>query len=172
MESAAWGRWLGLTLAARAQGRELPDPPATTALGALLRHLRTPARRFQPSNVHFGLFPDLAEKSKKKARKAVMAERGREDFRKWREGGGYKYYFRCSRTVLNISLTAGGASEPAVDTCLVSAVAIRKAPSSPDDCRLPVWNTGAARAVVKIHVSRNAINTVLPLVLKSRSFYA
>ena len=84
VESAACGLWLGLTLAAR----ELPDPPATTALGALLRHLRTPARRFQPSNVHFGLFPDLAEKSKKKARKAVMAERGREDFRKWREGGG------------------------------------------------------------------------------------
>ncbi len=87
VESAACGLWLGLTLAARAQGRELPDPPATTALGALLRHLRTPARRFQPSNVHFGLFPDLAEKSKKKARKAVMAERGREDFRKWREDG-------------------------------------------------------------------------------------
>ena len=36
-----------------------------------------------------------------------------------------------------------GASEPAVDTCcLISAVAIRKAPSSPNDCRSPVWNTG------------------------------
>ena len=35
-----------------------------------------------------------------------------------------------------------GASEPAVDTCLISAVAIRKAPSSPNDCRWPVWNTG------------------------------
>ena len=88
VESAACGLWLGLTLAARAQGRKLPDLPATTALGALLRHLRTPAKRFQPSNVHFGLFPDLAEKSKKKARKAVMAERGREDFRKWRKHAG------------------------------------------------------------------------------------
>ena len=88
VESAACGLWLGLTLAARMQGRELPDPPATTALGALLRHLRTPVRHFQPSNVHFGLFPDLPEKPKKKARKAVMAERGREDFRKWREVAG------------------------------------------------------------------------------------
>lgn len=88
VESAACGLWLGLTLAARARGRELPEPPATTALGALLRHLRTPARHFQPSNVHFGLFPDLPEKPKKKARKAVMAERGREDFRKWREAAG------------------------------------------------------------------------------------
>ena len=36
-----------------------------------------------------------------------------------------------------------GVSEPAVDTwCLISAVAIRKAPSSPNDCRWPVWNTG------------------------------
>ena len=88
VESAACGLWLGLTLAARAQGRDLPEPPATTALGALLRHLRTPAKRFQPSNIHFGLFPDLAEKPKKKARKAAMAERARKDFRQWREGEG------------------------------------------------------------------------------------
>ena len=61
-----------------------------------------------------------------------------------------------------------GASEPAVDTCLISAVAIRKAPSSPDDCRWPVWTRAdfaaadvAARAAVKIHVTRNALNTVL-----------
>ena len=34
-----------------------------------------------------------------------------------------------------------GASEPAVDTCcLISAVAIRKAPVSPNNCRSPVWN--------------------------------
>lgn len=85
VESAACGLWLGLKLAARAQGRELPDPPATTALGALLRHLRTPSKHFQPSNVHFGLFPDLPEKPKKKARKAVMAERGREEFAAWKE---------------------------------------------------------------------------------------
>ena len=40
-----------------------------------------------------------------------------------------------------LSIT-GGASESAVDTCcLISAVAIRKAPSSPNDCRWPVWNT-------------------------------
>ena len=36
----------------------------------------------------------------------------------------------------------GDASEPAVDTCLISAVASRKAPLSPDDYRSPVWNTG------------------------------
>ena len=52
--------------------------------------------------------------------------------------------------MLQNSLTAGGAniSEPAVDTCcLISAVAIRKAPASPNDCRSPVWNTGRFAAM-------------------------
>ncbi len=40
-----------------------------------------------------------------------------------------------------------GASEPAVDTCLISAVAIRKAPSSPNDCRSPMWNMGALKRI-------------------------
>ena len=61
-----------------------------------------------------------------------------------------------------------GVSEPAVDTwCLISAVAIRKAPSSPNDCRSPVWNTGrfaamniAACAGAKPYAPRNADNTV------------
>ena len=39
VESAASGLWLGLVLAARARGAELPTPPAESALGALLRHL-------------------------------------------------------------------------------------------------------------------------------------
>ena len=52
-----------------------------------------------------------------------------------------------------------GASEPAVDTCLISAVAIRKAPSSPNDCRSPC-GTRAVFAVIKMHVSRSAINTI------------
>lgn len=88
VESAACGLWVGMTLAARALGRDLPPPPPTTALGALLRHLQTPARRFQPSNIHFGLMPELPETPKKKARKAAMAERGRKDFRTWLIAGG------------------------------------------------------------------------------------
>ena len=49
-----------------------------------------------------------------------------------------------------------GASEPAVDTCLISAVAIRKAPSSPNDCRSPVWNTGRFAATnVAAHTGEN-----------------
>jgi methylenetetrahydrofolate--tRNA-(uracil-5-)-methyltransferase len=83
VESAACGLWLGLLLAARAHGRELPPPPATTALGALLNHLRTPAKHFTPSNIHFGLMPELDGPIKKKSRKAALAERGRRDFAAW-----------------------------------------------------------------------------------------
>ena len=83
VESAACGLWLGMLLAARALGRDLAPPPITTALGALLSHLQTPAKHFTPSNVHFGLMPALEEPIKKKSRKAAMAERGRKDFAAW-----------------------------------------------------------------------------------------
>ena len=84
VESAACGLWLGMSLAARLHGRELPAPPPTTALGALLQHLQTPAKRFQPSNIHFGLMPELGEKARKKDRKALYAARAQQDFARWR----------------------------------------------------------------------------------------
>ncbi len=88
VESAACGLWLGLLLAARARGRSLETPPPTTALGALLRHLRTPAKNFQPSNVHFGLMPELDERARKKERKALYSARAREDFAAWKRRQG------------------------------------------------------------------------------------
>ena len=88
VESAACGLWLGLLLAARARGRKLSLPPKTTALGALMTHLKTPSKKFTPSNIHFGLMPELAERTKKKARKAEMADRGRADFDAWLEDAG------------------------------------------------------------------------------------
>ena len=84
VESAACGLWVGMLLLARMAGKELPPPPDTTALGALLGHLRTPVKRFQPSNAHFGLMPDLPERAKKKDRKALFSQRAREDFAAWR----------------------------------------------------------------------------------------
>jgi len=84
VESAACGLWLGLLLSAKAHGRHLPPPPQTTALGALLNHLRKPSKHFTPSNIHFGLMPELAEHTKKKARKAQMADRARIDFTTWK----------------------------------------------------------------------------------------
>lgn len=88
LESAACGMWLGMLLAARARGRELALPPLECALGALLNHLRTPAKHFQPSNAHFGLMPELDEKARKKDRKALYSARARERFASWRAEQG------------------------------------------------------------------------------------
>ena len=83
LESAATGLWLGLHLAGKAD-----LPPQETALGALLSHLRTPAKHFQPSNVHFGLMPALNRKAPKKKRKELYAQRAREVWKAWMEKGG------------------------------------------------------------------------------------
>ena len=75
VESAAMGLLAGLYAGRLLRGKSLPVPPATTAFGALLRHLtETDPRRFQPSNVNFGLFPPLIKKIRKKERGAVRAE--------------------------------------------------------------------------------------------------
>jgi len=83
VESAASGLWLALLLDARARGIDLERPPAESAFGALLGHLQTPAKRFQPSNAHFGLMPDLGERARKKDRKALYSARAQEAFAPW-----------------------------------------------------------------------------------------
>lgn len=83
VESAASGLWLGLTLAAKERGRDLPIPPRETALGALLGHLRDAVADFQPSNVNFGLMPPLPGKIRKKERKELYSLRAREAFGAW-----------------------------------------------------------------------------------------
>lgn len=84
VESAACGLWAGMLLAAEAQKRPLTAPPSDTALGALLEHLRVPVKKFQPSNVHFGLMPELPERAKKADRKAAFSQRARESFALWK----------------------------------------------------------------------------------------
>ena len=84
VESAANGLWLGLSLTASLNGNDLPPPPETTAIGALLRHLQTPVKHFQPSNVQYGLMPELGERVRKDSRKAQYAARARAAFAAWR----------------------------------------------------------------------------------------
>jgi len=72
-----------MLLAAKEKELVLVPPPLETALGGLLNHLRTPGKNFQPSNIHFGLLPELGKKMRKAERKAAYAERARESFAGW-----------------------------------------------------------------------------------------
>lgn len=86
LESAACGLWVGMLLAARLTESELEQPPVTCSLGALVKHLRTdPPKKFQPSNVNFGLMPALNKRLPKRLRKEAYAERAREAFANWFE---------------------------------------------------------------------------------------
>lgn len=92
VESMACGLWAAICVDALERQSPLTLPPATTALGALLNHLATPAKNFQPSNVNFGLMPEPAESTKKKERKLYYASRAREAFCEWigaRESGNF-----------------------------------------------------------------------------------
>jgi len=83
VESAACGLWLGKYLAAKTRGRERSVPPVESAIGALLGHLRTPVKRFHPSNVQFGLMPELGVRAGKANRKLLYAQRAQEAFDAW-----------------------------------------------------------------------------------------
>ena len=86
LESAATGLAIGLYLALERQGRT-PEPfPATTALGALARHLtESDPKHFQPANINYGLFEELPGRLRKGDRRAAFAERARVDLEAWAE---------------------------------------------------------------------------------------
>ncbi|MEW6518697.1 MAG: methylenetetrahydrofolate--tRNA-(uracil(54)-C(5))-methyltransferase (FADH(2)-oxidizing) TrmFO [Thermodesulfobacteriota bacterium] len=88
VESSAMGLLAGINAAHLLQGRKPVPPPAETAHGALIRHLTaTDAAHFQPSNINFGLFADLAgengRKVPKKLRGQLRAEKALKALRAW-----------------------------------------------------------------------------------------
>ena len=70
VESAASGFLASVAMAAKVQGRELPDFPKETAIGALSLYI-SDARieNFQPMNVNFSIIAPLEQKIRKKAEK-------------------------------------------------------------------------------------------------------
>ena len=80
VESASSGLMTGIFAAALARDIEPPSFPDTTAHGALLRFLQAGCGNFQPSNINFGLFVPLSEKTKlkKKDKYAKYAQRALE----------------------------------------------------------------------------------------------
>ena len=72
VESAASGLLAGIGSAFRARGESPIAFPEDTALGALGRYIaRSDPARYQPTNIAFGLLPDLAEGIRDKARRRL-----------------------------------------------------------------------------------------------------
>ena len=70
VESTASGYLAAVAMAAKVQGRECPDFPRTTAIGALGLYVSDSAiENFQPMNVNFSIIEPLEKRIKKKAEK-------------------------------------------------------------------------------------------------------
>ena len=88
VESAGSGYLAGVNAARLALGQGTILPPPETALGALVRHVtNADVKHFQPMNVNYGLFPEIAGKIKKKDRRALLAKRALEALSVWIESG-------------------------------------------------------------------------------------
>ena len=70
VESAASGYLAAVAMAAKVQGRELPDFPQETAIGALGLYISDERiENFQPMNINFSIIPPLTQRIRKKAEK-------------------------------------------------------------------------------------------------------
>ena len=69
-----------IAMAARIQGREVPDFPKTTAIGALGLYISdSRIENFQPMNINFSILAPLEQRIRKKAEKNLaIANRGLE----------------------------------------------------------------------------------------------
>lgn len=84
IESIATGLLAGVFTWAALSGKMPVPPPAETAMGALLGHVtREGGGDFQPSNIHYGLFPPMRIRGGRRERRRAMAERAVNSLRGW-----------------------------------------------------------------------------------------
>lgn len=70
VESTASGYLAAVAMAAKVQGRPLPDFPKTTAIGALGRYISDETvENFQPMNINFSIIAPLEQRIRKKSEK-------------------------------------------------------------------------------------------------------
>jgi methylenetetrahydrofolate--tRNA-(uracil-5-)-methyltransferase len=88
VESAASGLVAGIAASFRARGEQPPALPETTALGALGRYIaRSDPAHYQPTNIAFGLLPELEPRVRDKARRRLaLARRALESLERFRAG--------------------------------------------------------------------------------------
>jgi methylenetetrahydrofolate--tRNA-(uracil-5-)-methyltransferase len=86
VESAASGLVAGIGAAARVEGQIPPRFPEDTALGALGRHVsQGNPRSYQPTNIQFGLLPELRSRIRdKRARRQALSRRALESLERFR----------------------------------------------------------------------------------------
>jgi methylenetetrahydrofolate--tRNA-(uracil-5-)-methyltransferase len=79
IESTAMGLIAGINAFLKLRGKEMIEVPPATSHGALIRYItESNSKRFQPSNIHFGLFPALQHPTgvkKGKEKRKMIAER-------------------------------------------------------------------------------------------------
>jgi len=89
-ESTASGILAGMFGLARLKGVELPQPPFTTCIGALHRHVKgelhdSGKRAYQPMNMNRGILPEFQQRIPKKLLPDLFCKRAKEDLNKWLE---------------------------------------------------------------------------------------
>jgi methylenetetrahydrofolate--tRNA-(uracil-5-)-methyltransferase len=76
LESAASGLSAAFHLERALRGLDLHPFPAETSIGALAHYISFPDhRRFQPTNVNYGIFPDLEQRVPKKQKRSLYEKR-------------------------------------------------------------------------------------------------
>jgi methylenetetrahydrofolate--tRNA-(uracil-5-)-methyltransferase len=86
VESAASGLLAGLGAWSRTQGKQPLALPEDTALGALGRYIaRSDPENYQPTNIAFGLLPELGERVRDKSKKRLaLSERALQSLERFR----------------------------------------------------------------------------------------
>lgn len=90
IESTAMGLIAGINAARKMGGKGPVTVPVTTAHGSLIRHITSPARSFEPSNINFGLLPPVNPGMKKDLRKKMIVERAIGDWEEYLGKVGYE----------------------------------------------------------------------------------
>ena len=86
MESTAIGLLSGINAHRYANGLPTVVPPATTAMGALVRYItQSLAVPFQPMNINFGLFPPLSGKSRGRGKRLLLSGRALKEIETWKK---------------------------------------------------------------------------------------